>query len=41
MKKLLNSVTGRLLCAGAVLLMVVSLFAGGAQVLVEGWLTAP
>ena len=31
MKKLLNSVTGRLLCAGAVLLMVVGLFVGGAQ----------
>ena len=40
-KKLLNSLAGRLLCAGVMLAMVVSLFAGGAQVLVVGWLTAP
>ncbi len=41
MKKLLNSLAGRLLCAGVMLAMVVSLLTDGAQVLVVGWLTAP
>ena len=41
MKKLLNSLTGRLLCAGAVLLMVVGLFVGGAQPVAVGLFTEP
>jgi VanZ family protein len=40
MKNLLNSLAGRLLCAGVMLAMVVSLFTGGAQVLVVGWLAS-
>jgi VanZ family protein len=41
MKKLLNSLPGRLLCAAAVLLMVVGLFVGGAQPVAVGLLTDP
>ena len=41
MKKLLNSLPGRLLCAAAVLLMVVGLFVGGAQPVAVGLLTEP
>jgi VanZ family protein len=40
-KKLLNSLHGRLLCASAVLLMVVGLFVGGAQPVAVGLLTEP
>ncbi|MBC7617688.1 MAG: hypothetical protein H7293_01620, partial [Candidatus Saccharibacteria bacterium] len=41
MKNLLNSLTGRLLCASAVLFMVVGLFVGGAQPFAVGLLTEP
>ena len=41
MKKLLNSLNGRLLCAAAVLLMVVGLFVGGAQPFAVGLFTEP
>jgi VanZ family protein len=40
-KKLLSSLPGRLLCAAAVLLMVVGLFVGGAQPVAVGLLTEP
>ena len=41
MKKLLISLPGRLLCASAVLLMVVGLFVGGAQPVAVGLFTEP
>ena len=41
MKKLLNSLPGRLLCASAVLLMVVGLFVGGSQPVAVGLFTEP
>ena len=41
MKKLLIPLPGRLLCAGAVLLMVVGLFVGGAQPVAVGLFTEP
>ena len=41
MKNLLNSLNGRLLCAAAVLLMVVGLFVGGAQPFAVGLFTEP
>ena len=41
MRKLLNSLPGRLLCAAAVLLMVVGLFVGGAQPIAVGLFAAP
>ena len=41
MKKLLNYLPGRLLCAAAVLLMVVGLFVGGAQPMAVGLFTEP
>ena len=41
MRKLFNSLPGRLLCAAAVLLMVVGLFVGGAQPMAVGLFTEP
>ena len=41
MKKLLNSLPGRLLFASAVLLMVVGLFVGGSQLVAVGLFTEP
>ena len=41
MKNQLNSLNGRLLCAAAVLLMVVGLFVGGAQPFAVGLFTEP
>ena len=41
MRKLLISLPGRLLCASAVLLMVVGLFVGGAQPVAVGLFTEP
>jgi VanZ family protein len=41
MRKMLNSLPGRLVCATAVLLMVVGLFVGGAQPVAVGLFTEP